>query len=555
MMCQQTTWRGQSVCAHSVPKYDAWAEAVGQPVKIVAIHGNGHLAASAGTDLAGHLDVEMDGYSPQLQRMTETEGRAVMLMAELRLWSGNNHVHTEDPECPNLSPQACAQFEDFRKGLDGLVDNAKDTGDRTHVAAIMALYDHRLDVKPAPAPTPVPPQPQPRPLPWKGADVSRYVSLSTIQADAKALDFELVMCTEGKGYNDATYPQEMALVRAGTAMAGAVHYAWPENGWKADYEHFKGYAGLRAGEAGALDFEPWHTSQPNADPATFPEYVVGWCDAFKADFGVDPLFYAPDAFVTQIKAHATAAQWARISELPFWKAGVNGAYVASPSGGPGDTLGFKRIAAWQWSDKPLDQDLLYVPWSSIAVSVGGTSGSTAFDGVPVVFVKPPAPVASHATSYVVRSGDTLSSIGAKYHVTVAQLVAWNHIANPNLIHVGEHLTLVARSAPAATHSYVVRPGDTLSGIAARFHVTVAQLATWNHIANVNLINVGQRLLIGASGAHAAASPSAHRYYTVQKGDSLSGIASKFHTTVAQLTSWNGVKNPNLIYPGQRFRVG
>jgi LysM repeat protein len=539
------------VCKHSVPKYDAWAVKTGQPVKLVAIRGSySHFASSAGVDTGGgHLDVEMDGYDANLQRQTETDGRDVDLAACLRLWAGNNHVHTLDPECPDLSPQACAQFEDFRKGLDGLVDNAPLGGDLTHMAHILYLYDHRHDAKPAPTPTPV--TTTPRPLPWKGADVSRYTALSTIEADAKALDFELVMCTEGKGYNAPSYPQEIGLVRAGTAMAGAVHYAWPENGWQADYAHFKSYAGLRAGEAGALDFEPWHTSQPNADPATFPEYVVGWADAFKADFGVDPLFYAPDYFVNQIKSHATAAQWARIKTLPFWKAGVNGAYVSSPSGGPGDSLGFDTIAAWQWSDKPLDQDLLYIPWSKVAVSVGGTSGSTAFDAVPVVFIKPPAPVASHATTYVVRSGDTLSAIGAKYHVSVAQLVAWNHIANPNLIHVGEHLTLVA---PASSQSYTVKGGDTLSAIAARFHVTVAQLATWNHIANVNLINVGQRLVIGKA-APAGTPAAAHRYYTVQKGDSLSAIASKFHTSVAQLVSWNGVKNPNLIYPGQRFRVG
>ena len=500
-MCEKATWRGQTVCKHSIPKYDAWAVKTGQPVKLVAIRGSySHFTSSAGVDNGGgHLDVEMDGYSPELQRQTETDGRDVDLAACLRLWAGNNHVHTLDPECPDLSPEACAQFEDFRKGLDGLVDNAPLGGDLTHMAHILYLFDHRHDAKTTPAPAPAPAS---RPLPWKGADVSRYTSTATIQADATALDFELVMCTEGKGYDDPTYPQEMALVRAGTAQAGAVHYAWPENGFQADYDHFKRYAGLRAGEAGALDFEPWHTSQPNADPATFPAYVVGWADAFKADFGVDPLFYAPDYFVSQSKAHATPAQWARIKTLPFWKAGVNGAYVSSPSGGPGDSLGFDTIAAWQWSDKPLDQDLLYVSWAKVAVSVGGVDGSTAFDAVPAVFVKPPTPVASHATTYVVRSG------------------------------------------------------DTLSGIAARYKVTVAELAAWNHIANVNLIRVGQRLLIGggSSPAHAAVA-SAHRFYTVQKGDSLSAIASKFHTSVSQLVSWNGVKNPNLIYPGQRFRVG
>lgn len=45
-----------------------------------------------------------------------------------------------------------------------------------------------------------------------------------------------------------------------------------------------------------------------------------------------------------------------------------------------------------------------------------------------------------------------------------------------------------------------------------------------------------------------------QYYTVKSGDTLSAIASKYSTTVAQICSWNGIKNANLIYAGQRIRV-
>jgi hypothetical protein len=127
-------------------------------------------------------------------------------------------------------------------------------------------------------------------------------------------------------------------------------------------------AGLQVGEVGVLDFEPWVKSQPNADPKTFPAYIVGWVDAFKARHGVDPLLYVPDAFVSGIKANATAEQWARISSLPFFKAGVSGGYVSSPANGPGDALGFATIAAWQWTSTPLDRDIVLVPWSTIAAT-------------------------------------------------------------------------------------------------------------------------------------------------------------------------------------------
>ncbi len=47
---------------------------------------------------------------------------------------------------------------------------------------------------------------------------------------------------------------------------------------------------------------------------------------------------------------------------------------------------------------------------------------------------------------------------------------------------------------------------------------------------------------------------AHVYYVVKRGDTLSGIASKYDTTWKKLQAMNGIRNPNKIYPGQRIRV-
>ena len=45
-----------------------------------------------------------------------------------------------------------------------------------------------------------------------------------------------------------------------------------------------------------------------------------------------------------------------------------------------------------------------------------------------------------------------------------------------------------------------------------------------------------------------------QYYTIKSGDTLSGIAAKYGTTVSQLQAWNGITNPNLIYAGNKIRV-
>lgn len=115
-------------------------------------------------------------------------------------------------------------------------------------------------------------------------------------------------------------------------------------------------------------------------------------------------------------------------------------------------------------------------------------------------------------AYQIRPGDTLSGIAARYRTTVAALMKANpQISNPNLIYAGRMLNLPGSSdsfQPAPTTGggrYTVRPGDTLSAIGARFGVSYMSIARANGIANPNLIFAGQQLVI--PGRNAAPSPS------------------------------------------------
>lgn len=98
-------------------------------------------------------------------------------------------------------------------------------------------------------------------------------------------------------------------------------------------------------------------------------------------------------------------------------------------------------------------------------------------------------------------------------------------------------------------TYVIQPGDTLSGIALRFSTTTAVLASLNGISNPNLIYSGQTIRVPEEPAAGAA-----RYYTIQPGDTLSGIALRFGTTAAALAALNGIGNPDLIYAGTTIRI-
>jgi len=104
--------------------------------------------------------------------------------------------------------------------------------------------------------------------------------------------------------------------------------------------------------------------------------------------------------------------------------------------------------------------------------------------------------------------------------------------------------------------YVVQRGDTLSGIAQRYKTTVAAIVKANGIKNANLIYVGQRLAI--PGATTAAAPpkvaAKTTVYVVRAGDTLSGIASRYKSSWQRLAAVNGIKNPNLIFIGQKLTI-
>ena len=155
------------------------------------------------------------------------------------------------------------------------------------------------------------------------------------------------------------------------------------------------------------------------------------------------------------------------------------------------------------------------------------------------------PVSSGST-YTVKNGDTLSGIAVKYNLTLQQLEALNpKIANPNLINVGQVINVASTNTTPSGSAYTVKSGDTLSKIAVSYNLTLQQLEALNpQITNPNLINVGQIINVASVST-----------YTVKSGDTLSGIALKYKMTLQQLEALNPqIKNPNIINVGQVINV-
>jgi len=111
-----------------------------------------------------------------------------------------------------------------------------------------------------------------------------------------------------------------------------------------------------------------------------------------------------------------------------------------------------------------------------------------------------APGAEGTIIHLVERGENLTLIAARYGTTVAAIVQANNIANPDLIYVGQRLTIPSAvqpppELPTQAQVHVVRPGEYLSLIARLYGTTVWALAAANDLANPSLIYPGQRLII------------------------------------------------------------
>lgn len=151
-----------------------------------------------------------------------------------------------------------------------------------------------------------------------------------------------------------------------------------------------------------------------------------------------------------------------------------------------------------------------------------------------------------AQVYTVKSGDTLSAIAKRYGVTVTQLKAWNDL-NSDLILIGQKLKVnhgnsvnTGNTKPndentssntegsvkppsqqvSPAQVYTVKSGDTLSTIAKKYSVTVANLKKWNNL-NSDLILIGQKLNVNggqhtSNGNNSSEAPTADVSYNVDQ---------------------------------------
>lgn len=182
-----------------------------------------------------------------------------------------------------------------------------------------------------------------------------------------------------------------------------------------------------------------------------------------------------------------------------------------------------------------------------------------------------SPQAVGAT-YTVKSGDSLWLLAKRNGVSVADLAIVNGINRDTVLKVGQKLIIPSNKTSTATtekfaegSSYTIVKGDTLSEIAARFHVSIESLKNANNMKD-NVIYAGKKIVIpGVTQKTVDSVPVKNKNvsenflnsedsYQVKNGDTLSVIAVRFGTTVGDLMKWNNMADAGKLRAGQTLVV-
>jgi GH25 family lysozyme M1 (1,4-beta-N-acetylmuramidase)/LysM repeat protein len=323
-----------------------------------------------------------------------------------------------------------------------------------------------------------------------GIDVSYWNSgIDWPKVRAAGQRYVFAKATEGDFYADPTFDDNWRGAKTAGLMRGAYHFFRSNVDARKQATKFIDYV-KSMNDNGEL---PPVLDLETNDGQTKEKVIARaktWLDLVEAAFNKKPIIYSGQYFLQDFFSEAGGGPPAWAKEYPLWLAQYPNIYVEGSQ--PTLPRGWFKWTFWQYSDKGRVNGIN--ARVDLNAFNGGLEELYKFAGAEIATEKPKTP-----QKHTVAAGDSFESIANKYGVTLRELMA----ANPQLLKTGEQLTVPIAAAVSAEDSggptnkrtYLVKAGDSLTSIAIKHGTTVAAIASLNNITNINNISIGQLLYI------------------------------------------------------------
>lgn len=313
----------------------------------------------------------------------------------------------------------------------------------------------------------------------RGIDISKWQS--GIDLSAVNADFVIVKATEGIGYVDKSCDGFFQKALSLGKKLGFYHFARPTNDpvREADffYNNCRGYFGKGIP---ILDWESGNTSNV--------AWAKRWLDRVYQLSGVKPVIYMSESVVNANNWSAVAAADYGLWVAKYRDNNPDYNYNMANAGSRPKVKWWKFYCMWQWTSTGrlngyggyLDCDVFYGDQSTWDAYVGKSTSTT----------KPQTKPASKTTAQLaeeVIAGQWGNGEDRKKRLTAA---GYDYNAVQNIV----NNKMAAKKKPVSVY-YVVKRGDTLSGIASKYGITYTYLARLNGIADPNKIYPGQKIRV------------------------------------------------------------
>jgi lysozyme len=283
----------------------------------------------------------------------------------------------------------------------------------------------------------------------QGLDVSHFQgTVNWPEVKQAGLRFAIAKATEGQNTVDSQFKNNWQNIKAAGLLRGAYHFFDAGIDGTAQARHFLQTAPVELGDLPpVIDVE----AAAQASNATILQEVQNWLDTVEQALNRRPMIYTTASFWNSHLNHTFGA-------YPLWIAEYGVSVPKIPTGWSnwqfwqysqaGNVSGVTGSVDMDYFNGSYDDLLAFLQIAEPQADAAAPAGSATTGGAPsgggtndeTAAASTNSEPAS-ATTYTVKSGDTLDRIAADLGVSANELAAANHISDPNKIYVGQVLTI------------------------------------------------------------------------------------------------------------------